>query len=205
MEHSKTGITLATSAATRSRARTICIITSSSSVASCRDSTVRTVLTVRNTHRTWGLTYAEYIPTRMSTFSTWARNRIISQDEWYKFCKPSFLLSDHPQTKLQEVSKQLWYQSNKRSLIDPWFYQYALFILRSRLYHMYWYVSRYLLLYIYFRLAIFACLRCNWDRQYRLNLKIIFDVFWRRIFEKLLICKMHYIIYLFLQYIWWYM
>ncbi|XP_018394589.1 PREDICTED: longitudinals lacking protein, isoforms A/B/D/L-like [Cyphomyrmex costatus] len=52
MEHNETGITPATSAAMRLRVRTICIITSSSSVANCRDLTVHTVLTARNTRQT---------------------------------------------------------------------------------------------------------------------------------------------------------
>lgn len=52
MGRNKAEITLATSAATRSRARTIYIIISSSNAASCQDSTVRIVRTARNIRRT---------------------------------------------------------------------------------------------------------------------------------------------------------
>jgi hypothetical protein len=62
-----------------SRVRTICTITSSSSAASCRGSTVPTVSTGPNTRPTSGLTYEGYTPTGPFTSSTSSFIRICSE------------------------------------------------------------------------------------------------------------------------------
>lgn len=116
MERNKAGITLVTSAGTRSRARTICIITSSSSAVNCRGSTVRIVRTARNIRPTWDRIYAEYTPMRVSTFSTWGSSKTISRDERHKFCKPSF--RGRSQSKATRCISKLWYQSTERPFVD---------------------------------------------------------------------------------------
>lgn len=76
----QTGVILATSAATCLRARTICIITSSSSAVSCRGSTVPTARTEPNTRRMWDPTCAGYIPISECTSSICASSRTVNRD-----------------------------------------------------------------------------------------------------------------------------
>lgn len=78
MARVRTRVILATSAATYLHARTICIITSSSSAVSCRDSTVPIARTGPNTRRTWGPTYAGYTLISESMSSTCASSKTVN-------------------------------------------------------------------------------------------------------------------------------